>query len=202
MSTTDTTDREQPLYRDKDWLEVQIVEKGRSQQDIADECGVNQSTISTWKDKFEIQEEKGLALWTYPTILRKLYHEDGLSQQQIADKLGCSDFAVHENMKKLGIESDNPTWERPPAYRTNKGGYREWRHSRGGDTWQLYEHRLLAVAEFGFGAVRDMHVHHKNHMKLDNRPENLEIMTRSEHSSYHSNHPGFGHLETHQEQEQ
>lgn len=32
----------------------------------------------------------------------------------------------------------------------------------------------------------DFIVHHKNHNRLDNRPENLEVMHKSEHSSMHN----------------
>ena len=31
----------------------------------------------------------------------------------------------------------------------------------------------------------EYHVHHKNENRLDNRPENLQVMTRSEHISFH-----------------
>jgi superfamily II helicase len=47
------------------------------------------------------------------------------------------------------------------------------------------EHRILANADkLGFDKV----VHHKNGDKLDNRPENLEIYSRSDHAKLH----GFG----------
>lgn len=47
-------------------------------------------------------------------------------------------------------------------------------------------HRLMMVAEEGFDALEDKVVHHKNHIPWDNRTENLELMSRAEHSSHHS----------------
>lgn len=43
-------------YRDKDWMVEQYHHEDRSQQDIADECGVSQSTISDWLDKHDIDK--------------------------------------------------------------------------------------------------------------------------------------------------
>lgn len=48
-------------------------------------------------------------------------------------------------------------------------------------------HRLLAVSEYGLSELKGKEVHHKNGIKWDNRPENLEIMTKEEHASHHLN---------------
>lgn len=46
-------------------------------------------------------------------------------------------------------------------------------------------HRLLAIAEFGYEAVKGKDIHHKNGIKWDNRPGNIEPVTKSEHGKIH-----------------
>lgn len=48
------------------------------------------------------------------------------------------------------------------------------------------EHRLIAEWVEGRQLTDDEVVHHVNFVKSDNRPENLQVMTRSAHSSYHA----------------
>lgn len=64
-------------------------------------------------------------------------------------------------------------------------GYARWRDCCRGVESYVYVHRLLAVAEYGFDALEGMHVHHRNHIRWDNRPENIELREPAEHGCYH-----------------
>lgn len=50
----------------------------------------------------------------------------------------------------------------------------------------IREHRYVVEKIIGRNLNSDEVVHHKNGDKTDNRPENLEIMTRAEHNKIHS----------------
>ena len=43
--------------------------------------------------------------------------------------------------------------------------------------------RLTAVAEYGFDAVAEKHIHHKNKQPIDDRPSNLIPMSMTEHKA-------------------
>ncbi len=58
---------------------------------------------------------------------------------------------------------------------------------RGGDR----EHRIVAERLVGRPIRGDEHVHHKNGLKWDNRPGNLEILTASEHTKTHATTSGL-----------
>lgn len=51
---------------------------------------------------------------------------------------------------------------------------------------KMHEHRWVLEQKLGRPLRPGEVTHHKNHDKLDNRPENLEVMTASEHGRLHA----------------
>jgi hypothetical protein len=49
-----------------------------------------------------------------------------------------------------------------------------------------YEHRLIFEQELGRALTADETVHHRNHIRSDNRRENLELIDRGEHVAHHN----------------
>ena len=68
-------------------------------------------------------------------------------------------------------------------YRDN---YEVWEHQSFQDCHQVSIHRLLAVSEYGFDTVANKEIHHKNGIKWDNRPNNIEPLTTREHRQVHA----------------
>lgn len=57
------------------------------------------------------------------------------------------------------------------------------------DGRNMLEHRYVMEKVLGRRLQRSEQVHHKNHDRLDNRPENLEVVSSAEHGLRHTVHP-------------
>jgi hypothetical protein len=126
-------------------------------------------------------------------VLDRLYNQWGLSQRGIADFLSCSQAVVSKYMRKHDVDREKSNRDKPPSHRFDSKGkgtplstYEVIQHYDGETHHSVYVHRLIAVAigkltpsEF----VGEMVVHHKSGHGLDNRHENITVMTPGEHNA-------------------
>lgn len=129
--------------------------------------------------------------WKDETLLRELYWDRGFTLAEVADYFDVSVRTIQYWMGKFDIERRDRNYAsrcRPASYTMNVDGYMEWEtnNSDRNSTDHVYVHRLLAVAEYGFDAVRGKAVHHLNGISWDNRPENIEALSHSDHARRHT----------------
>lgn len=130
-------------------------------------------------------------------LLHELYVEEEMAMADIADELDCAPNTVRKYLIENGIEIRDISsaikisyGHRPnevPFHTKQNQGIEVWYYNNSpDDKGMVIHHRLLAVAIWGFDAVKDMVVHHKNEIRWDNRLGNLELMELGEHSSHHN----------------
>jgi len=125
---------------------------------------------------------------TDPDVLERLYYDEGLSTVEIADRSEVTHQTVQYHMEKNGIDRRTVKQSRRVEYagvQMMPRGYMRWTSNYNGSQDRVYVHRLLAVAEHGFDAVAGNEVHHRNHIKWDNRPDNIEVLSTAEHRREH-----------------
>lgn len=80
-------------------------------------------------------------------------------------------------------------WDLQNRPRVNNNGYvyvRIPEHPRATSTGYVYEHQLVAENKLGRMLNPDEVVHHLDHNRKNNSPENLLVMTNSEHARLHA----------------
>ena len=142
---------------------------------------------------------KHINIEEYKEKLYELYHVRRRTLKQIANHFGRDEKLIYRWLIRAGIKvrtsgesrrllksqagSKNYHWK---GFYIHKGGYRVVYDE---DHRRVLEHRLVLKSKLKKGEV----VHHVNGNKLDNRPENLMIMTQSEHIKEHArNDPKWG----------
>jgi len=202
-------------YQNKEWLRSQYVEKAKPMEEISEICDCSASTISRWIDEHDLprrsrSESLRRARGTHDgefnkkKWLRKQYIEKKRSAIDIADECDVHVDTIYKRLEEFDIERrsikeatgisdtigfegrEHPAWhEHVTFYTHGRDNYEVWQHNWEGEQTSVFVHRLLAVAEYGLDALEDKQVHHKNGIKWDNRPENIELLSSSEHTKLH-----------------
>lgn len=174
-------------WKDRKTVYELYVDEDLTQSEVADELDCGLSTISEWIDRHDIDtphtqtENLRDEEWLYDK-----YWDEMMSTTEIAESLDCSQAIVSRWLRKHDIKTRKSNDEKLPAFGIDKHGYERWRTYVVDEShYRVRVHRLLMVAEEGIDAVKDKEVHHKNEIKWDNRPENLELMTTEEHRKHH-----------------
>lgn len=101
-------DMEQP-WQDETILREEYVENENGYRVLADAWGTRQPTIKKWVEKFGFEKHAETEYvdcpWQDEDTLREMYHDQQMTQQEIADELGCSTGSITKWMKRHDIEA-------------------------------------------------------------------------------------------------
>jgi IS30 family transposase len=193
----------------KEWLEDEFINKKKLVGYIAKELGVHRSSVNRALKRHGLYERRFRS--KYPELDSKEWLVKELetkSYAQIAREIGCHPGNVADRVKRYGIEyasSKSEAIKKSLAKRYPGGRWGEnssnWRggkhqvgdyimitqpkHPRATSGNRVFEHILVAEKTIGRYLSPNEVVHHKNGDKLDNRPENLEVLTRAQHIAMH-----------------
>jgi len=189
--------RQDPEYWDQSWLREKYVNRGLSTVEIGDIADVSATTIERWLRKHGIETRRGPEASEEileetirdPDWLRQKYWMEGLTSAEIGEIVGCCGSFIRGRMEEFGIPR-NQGPRAPASLITRKRGYERWQDGPRESNRSVMVHQLLAIAEGADPAKifsnGDYHVHHKNNIPWDNRPENIELLEAGEHQDVHA----------------
>lgn len=195
--------------KDKEWLVGQYVDSRRSAEDIANEVGCDKSAVCRALKRHGVEARKRTskyAILSEGDWLRKKYIDEQMSIKDIAKLSGSTPGNVREHLIQKGIEvrtsaeglsikypdgrfgEDASNWRGGRRFTGEKGYVHIFypEHPNATKAGYMMEHRLVMEKQLGRYLEADEDVHHINENVKDNRPENLMVVSRSEHKIIHS----------------
>jgi hypothetical protein len=172
-------------------------EAGASLNELAARYGGSATVVGNTLRRHGMQlRDKGSHLYWTPERLTGLLelHESGRSNVDIARELGLSARVVGQQLLKLGVAPRGPVLKGPAHHSWNGG-----KHIHGGYVkvklpdddpmvsmrnvnGYVPEHRLVMARKLGRPLLPEENPHHKNLIRTDNTPSNLELWTSSQPS--------------------
>ena len=182
----------------KDDLYDLYITKQMSDMAIGKKLNVNNVTVANWRKRYGIKRDNPVNLLPLPVEdLRRMYIEEKQSMESIATYFGCGESTVRAHIIKNGLNIDSSEVAKRKIENNKKSstysyvvsGYRMIKmpdHPSANSEGYVHEHRYVAGCAAKRHLESSQSVHHIGIMdKLDNRVENLAILTKRQHSLVH-----------------
>lgn len=199
FSKLDITARpfEDAPHKSADVLRYLHHNEGMALTEMGERLGRNRETIRHWMEKHGIpRRDANRKRHTIPEgELRELYVDRQRSMEECGEHFGCTAPTIRSRLQEYGIpiRRDQRTVQRlrngesVPYGMHETTGYPRWHDQISGR--QAFVHQLLAVANgvdpHKVFSAADYVIHHKNVCEIDNRPDNIELLTNQQHTATH-----------------
>ena len=167
----------------KEKLEKLYVQEEKTMKECSEILNISVGSIYNYIKKYNIKSRIAMTEKTRQKI----------SDALIGRPSSRKGYKLSESTKRKISEANKGKFYKSSKY----GGHRKQRtdgyicvyltpHQRSTKDGYVMEHILVMEEKIGRYITRDEVVHHKNHIRNDNRLENLELMTFREHMKMHS----------------
>ncbi len=125
--------------------------------------------------------------WSVCELCKKVYEvaKKELRRGRKFCSMECAVIGKKRRGNRNQWGANNPNWKGGRTSHTKGYSLVRSNHPRNHNGYVL-EHIVVAERKIGRRLKGDEVVHHKNEIVTDNRKENIEVMSRGEHTRYHN----------------